>query len=81
MKSWMAGFPGLSWIEVLDPTANSEIIGMSHKAVSNPAKQDEVEDADQPISCVAHQLKEIPMAYQSLAVPAISRISLMGYPV
>ena len=81
MKSWMAGFPGLSWIEVLDPTANSEIIGMSHKVVSNPAKQDEVEDANQSISHMAHQLKEIPMAHQNLVAPAISPISLMGYPV
>jgi len=67
--------------EVLDPTANSGIIGMSCKVVSDPAKQHEVEDADQPISRVAHQLKEIPTTYQGLAVPAISPISLMGHPV
>ena len=67
--------------EVLDPTMNSGIVGVSRKAVSDPAERDEVEDADRPIARVAHQLKEIPIAHQNMAVPAISPIGLMGHPV
>ena len=62
--------------EVLDPTMNSGIVGVSRKAVSDPPERDEVEDADRPISRVVHQLKEIPIAHQNLAVPAISPIGL-----
>jgi len=64
--------------EVLGPTTNSGIVGVSRKAVSDPAKRDEVEDADLPISRVAHHLKKIPIAHQNLAVPPIG---LIGYPV